>query len=296
MNILGHAGRFTVGWTALFGFWLLLVGTNSRLELLCGAVAALLGGVAALTVRTSGLLSVKVEPRLLAQTLKVPLRVVVELWWIVAALARRPPERTEEPDSEGGTSPAMMFLPTLALLVCGLGLAFAPELGRTRSPRPSGCRISVRTRSRCCTGCGPGAPAPERRDRRRRRPLRDRDDARRGHGRLPRPLPAAAAAARGGSAAPARAEGRAQRRHRRLRRVAHRWRRDARRPVRAHASVVASAARSPAASRNVRRKWSVRCISAIATTASTTFTVVTAMCIPMLKLSSWVAPAFPCSM
>jgi hypothetical protein len=88
LKILGHAGRFAVGWATLFGFWLLLVGTNSGLELLCGAVAALLGGIAALTLRTSGLLSVTVDPRLLAQTLKVPLQVVVELWWLVAALAR----------------------------------------------------------------------------------------------------------------------------------------------------------------------------------------------------------------
>ena len=92
------------------------------------------------------------------------------------------------------------------------------------------------------------------------------------------------------------AEDRPQRRRRRLRRVAHRRRRHARRPVRAHASVVASAARSLAASRNVRRKWSVRCISAIAITASTTFTAVIAMCIPTLKLRSWVALAFPWSM
>jgi multicomponent Na+:H+ antiporter subunit D len=44
-------------------------------------------------------------------------------------LTHEPSEKTEEPDSEGRTSPAMMFVPTLALLVCGLGLAFAPELG-----------------------------------------------------------------------------------------------------------------------------------------------------------------------
>jgi hypothetical protein len=88
LKILGHAGRFAVGWATLFGFWLLLVGTNSGLELLCGAVAALLGGVAALTVRTSGLLNVKIDRRLLVHTLKVPLQVVVELWWIAVALAR----------------------------------------------------------------------------------------------------------------------------------------------------------------------------------------------------------------
>ena len=39
-------------------------------------------------MRTSGLLSAKVDSRLLLQTLKVPLQVVVELWWIFAALGR----------------------------------------------------------------------------------------------------------------------------------------------------------------------------------------------------------------
>jgi multicomponent Na+:H+ antiporter subunit D len=44
-------------------------------------------------------------------------------------LTHEPPERSEEPDSEGRMSPPMMLVPTLGLLVLGLGLAFAPELG-----------------------------------------------------------------------------------------------------------------------------------------------------------------------
>jgi hypothetical protein len=89
VRILGHAGRFAAGWAILLGFWILLVGTNAGLELLCGALAALIGGVAALTVRTSGLLNVKVDPRLLLALPKLPLQVVVEFWWILAALGRR---------------------------------------------------------------------------------------------------------------------------------------------------------------------------------------------------------------
>jgi multicomponent Na+:H+ antiporter subunit D len=43
-------------------------------------------------------------------------------------LTHEPPEVEEEPQTEGRTSPTMMFVPTLALLVAGLGLAFAPGL------------------------------------------------------------------------------------------------------------------------------------------------------------------------
>jgi multicomponent Na+:H+ antiporter subunit D len=44
-------------------------------------------------------------------------------------LTHEPPEAEEEPQTEGRTSPTMMFAPTLALLVAGLGLAFAPNVG-----------------------------------------------------------------------------------------------------------------------------------------------------------------------
>ena len=92
MKILGHAGRFAAGWAALFGFWILLVGTNSGLELLCGALAALLGRHGRAGGPDERAAEREGRPAADRRTLKVPLQVVVELWWIVAALAagRRP--------------------------------------------------------------------------------------------------------------------------------------------------------------------------------------------------------------
>ena len=72
----------------LFGFWLLLVGTNAGLEELCGAVAAAIGAVAAIAVRRSGLLDARPDLRMLARTARLPLQILVEFWWITAALLR----------------------------------------------------------------------------------------------------------------------------------------------------------------------------------------------------------------
>jgi hypothetical protein len=72
----------------LFGFWLLLVGTNAGLEELAGAFAAAIGAVAAVAVRRSGLLDARPDPRMLAKTAKLPLQIVVEFWWMTAALFR----------------------------------------------------------------------------------------------------------------------------------------------------------------------------------------------------------------
>ena len=86
--MLGRAGYVLFVTATLFGFWLLLVGTNAGLEEICGAVAAAIGAVAAVAVRKSGLLDARPDPKLLAKTAKVPLEIVVEFWWVTAALFR----------------------------------------------------------------------------------------------------------------------------------------------------------------------------------------------------------------
>jgi hypothetical protein len=73
-------------WLALFGWWVLLVGTNSGLELIAAACAAALGTGLALGVRRR-LLRFGFEPRWLAKTLTEPYKVVRELGVVFWALA-----------------------------------------------------------------------------------------------------------------------------------------------------------------------------------------------------------------
>jgi hypothetical protein len=87
-KLLAPAAYVVFVLAALFGFWLLLVGTNAGLEELCGAVAAAIGAVAAIAVRRSGLLDARPDPRMVARTARVPLQILVEFWWITAALVR----------------------------------------------------------------------------------------------------------------------------------------------------------------------------------------------------------------
>jgi hypothetical protein len=74
-------------WAALFGWWLVLTGTNAGLEELAAACAALLGALLALAIRRAGLLDVRFEARWLAKTLKVPFKVVQEVGIVFWALA-----------------------------------------------------------------------------------------------------------------------------------------------------------------------------------------------------------------
>ena len=78
-------------WLALFGWWVLLVGTNSGLELIAAACAAVLGTALAIGVRHR-LLRFRFEPRWLAKALKEPYKVVRELgvvlWALTLHLAR----------------------------------------------------------------------------------------------------------------------------------------------------------------------------------------------------------------
>jgi hypothetical protein len=84
---VGTALFLLLWWLALFGWWVVLVGTNSGLELLAGACAALLGALLALALRRAGLLRYRFEGRWLAKTLKVPWRIVYEIGVIFWALA-----------------------------------------------------------------------------------------------------------------------------------------------------------------------------------------------------------------
>ena len=73
-------------WAALFGWWLVLTGTNAGLEELAAACAALLAVLLAVALRRQRLLRYRFEPRWLLRTLKVPLRVVQEIGIVFWAL------------------------------------------------------------------------------------------------------------------------------------------------------------------------------------------------------------------
>jgi Na+/H+ ion antiporter subunit len=84
---MGTALFVLLWWLALFGWWLVLVGTNAGLELIAGACAALLGALLAAALRRRGLLRFRFEARSFAKTLRVPWKVVYELGVVFWALA-----------------------------------------------------------------------------------------------------------------------------------------------------------------------------------------------------------------
>jgi hypothetical protein len=84
---MGTALFVLLWWIALFGWWIVLVGTNSGLELLAGACAGLLGALLAFAVRRRGLLRYRFQARWLAKVLKVPWRIVHETGAVFLALA-----------------------------------------------------------------------------------------------------------------------------------------------------------------------------------------------------------------
>ena len=91
--------RFVVlWWLALFGWWVLLVGTNAGIELVAGACAGVLGTALALLARRLGLLSFHFEAAWLMRTGRVPWKVVREfgvvLWALALHLARARPVRS----------------------------------------------------------------------------------------------------------------------------------------------------------------------------------------------------------
>jgi hypothetical protein len=84
---VGTALFLLLWWLALFGWWVVLAGTNSGLELLAGACAGLIGAVLALALRRSGLLSYRFESRWIAKLAVVPWKIVRELAIVFWALA-----------------------------------------------------------------------------------------------------------------------------------------------------------------------------------------------------------------
>jgi hypothetical protein len=84
---MGTAIFVLLWWLALFGWWVVLVGTNAGLELIAGACAALIAALIALGLRRRGLLRYRFEGRWLAKLLTVPWKVVRELGVVLGALA-----------------------------------------------------------------------------------------------------------------------------------------------------------------------------------------------------------------
>lgn len=82
-------------WPALFGIWVLFVGTRSPAELLVGAGCAALAAVGVEAVRHESLAGVRPRARWLSPALGIPARVVVDtglvLWALLRHLARRRP-------------------------------------------------------------------------------------------------------------------------------------------------------------------------------------------------------------
>jgi hypothetical protein len=74
-------------WVALFGWWVVLVGTNSGIELVAAGCAALIAALLATGLRQRGMLRYRFGDPVLARTLKVPWKVVQELVIVVWALA-----------------------------------------------------------------------------------------------------------------------------------------------------------------------------------------------------------------
>ena len=73
-------------WAALFGWWIVLTGTNAGLEELAAACAALLAALVAVGLRRLGLLRYRFEARWLLKALKVPYKVVEEIGIVFWAL------------------------------------------------------------------------------------------------------------------------------------------------------------------------------------------------------------------
>jgi hypothetical protein len=84
---VGTALFVLLWWVALFGWWIVLVGTNSGSELIAAGVAAFVAALLATALRRQRLLRFRFEARWLAKTLKVPWNVVRELGIVFWALA-----------------------------------------------------------------------------------------------------------------------------------------------------------------------------------------------------------------
>lgn len=84
---MGTARFVLLWWIATFGWWVLLVGTNSGSELIAAACAASVTALFAFVLRRQRLLRFRFEGAWLARTLKIPWNVVRELVVVLWALA-----------------------------------------------------------------------------------------------------------------------------------------------------------------------------------------------------------------
>ena len=73
-------------WAALFGWWLVVTGTNAGLEELAAACAALLAALLAAGLRRRGLLRYRLEANWVVKAVKVPFKVVQEIFVVFGAL------------------------------------------------------------------------------------------------------------------------------------------------------------------------------------------------------------------
>lgn len=84
---MGTALFVLLWWIALFGWWIVLVGTNAGSELIAAGVAALVAALLAAAIRRQRLLRFRFEARWLVKTLKVPWNVIREIGVVFWALA-----------------------------------------------------------------------------------------------------------------------------------------------------------------------------------------------------------------
>jgi multisubunit Na+/H+ antiporter MnhE subunit len=86
-----RVGAFALWWLALFGFWVLLVGTDARLELVGGACATLLAVVLQWGAGRAAAYDVRFPRRKLMVLVRVPWDVIVEFGIVLLALFKRRP-------------------------------------------------------------------------------------------------------------------------------------------------------------------------------------------------------------
>jgi multisubunit Na+/H+ antiporter MnhE subunit len=102
-------GRWTIGWVALAGLWLLYQGDWNAIELYAAASAAALTLLVAFVVSRHTLPAARVERRWLVRAVRIPWQVVREFGVVTLFLARRRPREGEFrrlPFPAGGARPA----------------------------------------------------------------------------------------------------------------------------------------------------------------------------------------------
>jgi Na+/H+ ion antiporter subunit len=90
-----RTGTWVLWWLALLGLWILIVGTNTALEIGAGACAAAIGATAQELVRAQGPHSPSLDLRFVGGAWRLPWEIVREFavvtWALAVALVRRRP-------------------------------------------------------------------------------------------------------------------------------------------------------------------------------------------------------------